>query len=92
MLESLSGETRLYPILGDPIYGARDAVGDEAPLHLHARQIGLPLYPNRPPITVSAPPPLHMLEALYRCGYVAPTELPVPSDGGGEAARVRMGS
>ena len=80
------------PVLGDPIYGARDAAGDGASLHLHARQIGLPLYPNRPPITVTAPPPPHMLEALRRCGYVAATDLPAAPAGGGVEAQARVGS
>ena len=35
------------PVLGDPIYGARSAAADAPPLHLHARAIALPLYPNR---------------------------------------------
>jgi tRNA pseudouridine32 synthase / 23S rRNA pseudouridine746 synthase len=56
------------PVLGDPIYGGA-ARGGNAPLHLHARAVGLPLYPNRPPLEVVAPPPPHMLEALRRCGY-----------------------
>ncbi|HEX6015102.1 MAG TPA: RNA pseudouridine synthase, partial [Geminicoccaceae bacterium] len=57
------------PVLGDPIYGGGAAPGDDAPLHLHARAVGLPLYPNRPPVEVVAPSPPHMLEALRRCGY-----------------------
>ncbi len=48
------------PILGDRIYGLRD---DPAapPLQLHARSIRVPLYPNRAPISASAPAPAHML-------------------------------
>ncbi|MSO77487.1 MAG: RNA pseudouridine synthase [Alphaproteobacteria bacterium] len=55
------------PVLGDSSY---DPAGDggEA-LHLLARSITLPIYPNRAPITVSAEPPLHMRAALMRCGF-----------------------
>jgi len=52
------------PVLGDAVYGA----GDQ-PLHLHARQLTVPLYPTREPITVEAPPPEHMQSALRRCGW-----------------------
>ncbi len=53
------------PILGDRIYGR---AGSASPLHLHARAIALPLYPKRPPVGASAPPPAHMLPALQACG------------------------
>ena len=59
------------PILGDPVYGPEPARSGGPPLHLHARAISLPLYPNRPPVTAEAPPPPHLLEALRRCGYGA---------------------
>lgn len=52
------------PVLGDPIYGRGGA-----PLHLHARRLSLPLYPNRPPIVAEAPPPPHMQAALRACGW-----------------------
>jgi tRNA pseudouridine32 synthase/23S rRNA pseudouridine746 synthase len=55
------------PILGDRIYGRHDRV--DLPLHLHARSIGVPLYPKRPPVRVSAPPPGHMLPALHDSGF-----------------------
>jgi tRNA pseudouridine32 synthase / 23S rRNA pseudouridine746 synthase len=54
------------PVVGDPVYGS-GRPGE--PLLLHARSIRLPLYPNRPPIAVEAPPPPHMLAALVRLGY-----------------------
>jgi RluA family pseudouridine synthase len=59
------------PILGDPVYGGKDDAAGEpgTRLQLHARGIALPLYPNRPPVEVTASPPPHMLEALARCGY-----------------------
>jgi tRNA pseudouridine32 synthase/23S rRNA pseudouridine746 synthase/23S rRNA pseudouridine1911/1915/1917 synthase len=53
------------PILGDSIYGAPDP---GAPLHLHAREVTIPLYPSRDPIAVTAPPPPHMMAALATCG------------------------
>jgi tRNA pseudouridine32 synthase/23S rRNA pseudouridine746 synthase len=53
------------PVRGDRIYGRGDR---EVPLHLHARSIALPLYPKRPPVGASAPPPAHMLQALRDCG------------------------
>ena len=58
------------PVLGDRIYGRRDQA-DPGLLHLHARSIGLPLYPGRAPIEASAPPPAHMAAALERCGLEA---------------------
>lgn len=55
------------PIVGDNIYGG-SLLGASA-LHLHARTITIPLYPSRAPITVTAPPPPHMLNALKACGF-----------------------
>jgi len=52
------------PLLGDGVYG--DSGG--SPLHLHARSIAVPLYPRRPAIAATAPPPEHMIEALHACG------------------------
>ncbi len=63
------------PILGDPLYGRKPAgpVGGmsagRVPLHLHARQISLPLNPRKPPITATAPVPPHMRAALAACGW-----------------------
>jgi RluA family pseudouridine synthase len=58
------------PVVGDPIYGGPAG----APLHLHARSVVIPLYPGRPPIVVTAPPPAHMLTALASLGHVVPGE------------------
>jgi len=52
------------PILGDPVYGAPDR-----PLHLQSRLVAIPYWADRPPITVTAPPPAHMLAALTACGW-----------------------
>ena len=73
-LEPLTGRTHQlrvhcaaqgWPILGDAIYGAR---GDIA-LQLLARRVEAPLYKNKPAITVEAPAPGHMREALAACGF-----------------------
>lgn len=53
------------PVAGDRAYGGTAG----GPLLLHARRIALPLYPARPPITVTAPVPAHMLAALAGLGY-----------------------
>ncbi len=54
------------PVLGDPIYGRPDP---DRPLHLHSRAVTVALYPTKEPITVTAPPPPHMLDALAACGW-----------------------
>jgi tRNA pseudouridine32 synthase/23S rRNA pseudouridine746 synthase len=75
-LEPLTGRTHQlrvhcaesgFPILGDNIYGnaPRHAPG----MHLHAREIVVPLYRNKPPIKVTAPVPAHMKERLKACGW-----------------------
>ena len=57
------------PVAGDPVYGQGGG-----PLLLHARAISVPLYPARPPIAVTAPPPPHILGALVRFGYDPATD------------------
>jgi tRNA pseudouridine32 synthase/23S rRNA pseudouridine746 synthase len=52
-------------VVGDPTYGGPGG----APLHLHSRAISIPLYPAKPAVRVTAPPPAHMLAALRRLGY-----------------------
>lgn len=52
------------PVVGDPVYGS-----GAGPLLLHARAVAVPLYPGRPPVEVTAPPPPHMLAALAALGY-----------------------
>lgn len=56
------------PILGDPVYAATPG-SDGGLLHLLARGVNVPLYPNRDPILAIAPPPPHMLKALKECGF-----------------------
>jgi tRNA pseudouridine32 synthase/23S rRNA pseudouridine746 synthase/23S rRNA pseudouridine1911/1915/1917 synthase len=55
------------PILGDRQYG--DAQSGNPPLHLLARAIVVPLYPNKPAVAVEAPIPPHMRAALKSCGW-----------------------
>jgi tRNA pseudouridine32 synthase / 23S rRNA pseudouridine746 synthase len=57
-----------FPIVGDTIYGNSPRTGGPA-LHLHSREIIVPLYKNRDPIKVMAPIPLTMQERLYACGW-----------------------
>jgi len=74
-LEPLTGRTHQlrvhcaamgWPILGDPIYGnGRDG---DVPLQLHARKVTIPLYKNKPPIEVVAPPPAHM-QSLFEKAF-----------------------
>ena len=52
------------PVIGDPVYGH----GGE-PLLLQARSISVPLYPGKPPISVTAPVPPHMQGPLAALGY-----------------------
>jgi len=76
-LEPLTGRTHQlrvhcsamgWPIVGDTIYGNAPRSGGPG-LHLHAREVTVPLYKNKPPITAMAPAPLHMQERLYACGF-----------------------
>jgi tRNA pseudouridine32 synthase/23S rRNA pseudouridine746 synthase len=76
-LEPLTGRTHQlrvhcavmgWPIIGDSVYGG--ALRIETPgLHLHAREVVVPLYNNRAPIRVTAPVPSHMQHLLHACGW-----------------------
>ncbi|WP_316201921.1 MULTISPECIES: RNA pseudouridine synthase [unclassified Bradyrhizobium] len=57
-----------WPIVGDNIYGNGPRFG-EPRLHLHAREISIPLSRNKPPVHVVAPAPVHMHERLRMCGW-----------------------
>jgi tRNA pseudouridine32 synthase/23S rRNA pseudouridine746 synthase len=61
-----------WPIFGDSVYGNAPRRGGE-PLQLHAREIVVPLYKNREPISVIAPVPLHMHVRLQACGWPGET-------------------
>jgi len=76
-LEPLTGRTHQlrvhcaamgWPIVGDSVYGSAPRTGGPG-LHLHAREIVVPLYKNRVPIQVTAPVPPHMQERLRACGW-----------------------
>ncbi|MBI4275217.1 MAG: RNA pseudouridine synthase [Rhizobiales bacterium] len=76
-LEPLTGRTHQlrvhcaamgWPIVGDTIYGNAPRAGGPT-LQLHSREIVVPLYKNREPICVTAPPPEHMRERLAACGW-----------------------
>lgn len=60
-----------HPISQDYIYGPADNTFPKDKLHLHAYSLEIPLYPKKNPISVQAPPPPHMEEALKACGYVS---------------------
>jgi len=95
-LEPLTGRTHQlrvhcaemgWPILGDAIYGTAPRSGGPI-LHLHAREIVVPLSKNRAPIRVVAPAPQHMRVALAACGWEATAEVaPTPSFRGPSEAR-----
>ena len=76
-LEPLTGRThqlRVHcaamglPIVGDNIYGRAPRFGGP-PLHLHSREIVVPISKNKPPVKVTAPVPPHMRDALTTCGW-----------------------
>ncbi len=52
------------PILGDSAYG-----GPAGVLQLHAVALSLPLYSDKPPVQVTAPPPPEQQAALAACGW-----------------------
>jgi tRNA pseudouridine32 synthase / 23S rRNA pseudouridine746 synthase len=77
-LEPLTGRTHQlrvhcaamgFPIVGDAIYGTAPRRGGPI-LHLHAREVVVPLNPKREPVRVVAPVPEHMRERLAACGWV----------------------
>nr|WP_245431165.1 RNA pseudouridine synthase [Rhodoplanes roseus] len=57
-----------FPILGDNIYGRAPRFGGPG-LHLHARQIVVPLSKSKPPVTVTAPVPKHLQARMAACGW-----------------------
>ncbi len=64
-----------WPILGDAIYGKAARSGGPI-LHLHAREVVVPLYKNRAAISVAAPVPQHMQAALSQCRWKGITDDP----------------
>ncbi|HKS86607.1 MAG TPA: RNA pseudouridine synthase [Pseudolabrys sp.] len=81
-LEPLTGRTHQlrvhcaemgWPIIGDTIYG--NAPRADAPsLHLHARTVTVPIFKNKPAVTVSAPVPDHMRDLLSKCGWTGESQ------------------
>jgi tRNA pseudouridine32 synthase/23S rRNA pseudouridine746 synthase len=76
-LEPLTGRTHQlrvhcaemgWPIVGDNIYGSAPRSGGPT-LHLHSREIVVPISKNKPPVVVTAPVPEHMRERLTACGW-----------------------
>ena len=57
-----------WPIVGDPIYGLREAGSGES-LHLHAKAVRIPISNNKPTIVVEAPVPDHVQDVLRSCGW-----------------------
>jgi tRNA pseudouridine32 synthase / 23S rRNA pseudouridine746 synthase len=98
-LEPLTGRTHQlrvhcaetgWPIIGDTIYGNAPRRGGLT-LHLHAREVVVPLYKNRAPIRVIAPVPPHMREHLAQCGWEGESDSPaghvIPGPERSEGAR-----
>jgi len=57
-----------WPIVGDNIYGNGPRFGEPI-LHLHSREIVVPISKNKEPVRVVAPAPEHMRERLRACGW-----------------------
>ncbi|WP_375415625.1 RluA family pseudouridine synthase [uncultured Bradyrhizobium sp.] len=57
-----------WPIVGDNIYGNGPRFGQPT-LHLHAREIAIPISKNKQPVRVTAPAPAHLHERLRACGW-----------------------
>jgi len=57
------------PILGDPVYGGTATRAARYTLHLHAREIRVPLYPRRTPVKAVAQVPEHMKVQMRLCGW-----------------------
>jgi tRNA pseudouridine32 synthase/23S rRNA pseudouridine746 synthase len=57
-----------WPIVGDNVYGNGPRFGEPS-LHLHAREIVIPISKNKPPVEVRAPAPAHLQQRLQACGW-----------------------
>ena len=69
-----------WPIVGDNIYGTQASLRrlrneqyvprfGEPSLHLHSREVTIPISKNKEPVRVTAPAPEHMRERLRACGW-----------------------
>jgi tRNA pseudouridine32 synthase/23S rRNA pseudouridine746 synthase len=66
-----------WPIVGDNIYGNGPRFG-EPRLHLHSREIVIPISKNKEPVRAVAPAPVHLQERLKACGWNE-EDAPTPS-------------
>jgi tRNA pseudouridine32 synthase/23S rRNA pseudouridine746 synthase len=87
-LEPLTGRTHQlrvhcaetgFAIVGDTIYGRAPRSGG-SPLHLHARDVTVPISKNKPPVRVEAPVPPHMRDLLGACGWTGDRIRPAPQE------------
>jgi tRNA pseudouridine32 synthase/23S rRNA pseudouridine746 synthase len=62
-----------WPIVGDNIYGTAPRFGGPI-MHLHAREVVVPISKNKPPVRIMAPVPPHMRAALAACGWKGETD------------------
>jgi tRNA pseudouridine32 synthase/23S rRNA pseudouridine746 synthase len=62
-----------WPIVGDNIYGNAPRTGGPG-LHLHSREVTVPISKNKPAVKVTAPVPQHMREMLNTCGLIGETQ------------------
>ena len=62
-----------WPIVGDNIYGKAPRTGGPA-LHLHSREVTVPISKKKPAVKVTAPVPEHMREMLNTCGLTGETQ------------------
>jgi tRNA pseudouridine32 synthase/23S rRNA pseudouridine746 synthase len=69
-----------WPIVGDNIYGTQASLRrprneqfvprfSEPSLHLHSREIVIPISKNKEPVRVTAPAPAHLHQRLKACGW-----------------------
>ena len=84
-LEPLTGRTHQlrvhcaemgWPVMGDNIYGSAPRTGG-TPLHLHSREIVVPISKNKPAVVTTAPVPAHMREMLMKCGWTGDVAQPL---------------
>jgi tRNA pseudouridine32 synthase/23S rRNA pseudouridine746 synthase len=87
-LEPLTGRTHQlrvhcaetgFPIVGDTIYGNAPRSGGP-PLHLHARDVTVPISKNKAPVRIEAPLPSHIRELLGACGWTDDPVRPSPQE------------
>ena len=65
-----------WPVMGDNIYGSAPRTGG-TPLHLHSREIVVPISKNKPAVVTTAPVPAHMREMLMKCGWTGDVAQPL---------------